>query len=63
MSCDFDADGFEWIDCNDAEQSTLSFIRRAPQSPAMVLVVCNFTPVPEPGSRSGFHAVAGGRRF
>src|SRR5690242_8250477 len=26
---DFDWHGFEWIDCNDADRSVLSFIRRA----------------------------------
>ena len=25
---DFDQSGFEWIDCNDAEQSVLSFLRK-----------------------------------
>ncbi|MBK8742441.1 MAG: alpha amylase C-terminal domain-containing protein [Betaproteobacteria bacterium] len=42
---DFDAAGFEWIDCNDAETSVLSFLRRPREGPP-VLVVCNFTPVP-----------------
>ena len=42
---DFDAAGFEWIDCHDAEKSVLSFLRR-PRAGPPVLVVCNFTPVP-----------------
>ncbi|MEO8508363.1 MAG: alpha amylase C-terminal domain-containing protein, partial [Betaproteobacteria bacterium] len=42
---DFDPAGFEWIDCNDAEASVLSFLRRPREGPP-VLVVCNFTPVP-----------------
>ncbi len=43
---DFSADGFEWIDCNDTESSTLSFLRKGKAPDDMVLVVCNFTPVP-----------------
>ena len=42
---DFDAAGFEWVDCRDAEASVLSFLRR-PRTGPPVLVVCNFTPVP-----------------
>jgi 1,4-alpha-glucan branching enzyme len=56
---DFDWHGFEWIDCNDADSSVLSFIRRAKDSADFLVVVANFTPVlrenyrvgvPEPGS-------------
>ena len=36
--------GFEWIDCNDAKQSVVSFVRRARDADDFVLVVCNFTP-------------------
>jgi 1,4-alpha-glucan branching enzyme len=39
-------EGFEWIDCNDAESSTLSFLRKAQSADDAILVVCNFTPVP-----------------
>ena len=55
---DFDWHGFEWIDCNDADSSILSFLRRAKDPGAFILVVANFTPVqrdvyrvgvPEPG--------------
>src|SRR5271157_1023165 len=42
---DFDPAGFEWIDCNDAATSTLSFIRKARSTGEIILVVCNFTPV------------------
>ena len=42
---DFDQSGFEWVDCNDSDQSVLSFLRR-PRGGEPVLVVCNFTPVP-----------------
>ena len=43
---DFDQSGFEWVDCNDSEQSVLSFLRRPRAGGAPVLVLCNFTPVP-----------------
>jgi 1,4-alpha-glucan branching enzyme len=42
---DFDQSGFQWVDCNDNEQSVLTFLR-LPRVGAPVLVVCNFTPVP-----------------
>jgi 1,4-alpha-glucan branching enzyme len=38
--------GFAWIDCNDAELSAVSFLRQGQSPQALVLVVCNFTPVP-----------------
>jgi 1,4-alpha-glucan branching enzyme len=43
---DFDAPGFQWIDCQDAQNSVVSFVRRARSSTSTVLVVCNLTPVP-----------------
>ncbi|MHB8668085.1 MAG: 1,4-alpha-glucan branching protein GlgB [Burkholderiales bacterium] len=43
---DFDQSGFEWVDCNDSEQSVLTFLRKPRGGGAPVLVVCNFTPVP-----------------
>jgi 1,4-alpha-glucan branching enzyme len=48
---DFDAEGFEWIDANDADQSVLTFLRKA--GDRLVLVACNFTPVPREGYRVG----------
>jgi 1,4-alpha-glucan branching enzyme len=42
---DFEPTGFEWVDCHDADQSILSFVRQ-PRAGAPVLAVCNFTPVP-----------------
>jgi 1,4-alpha-glucan branching enzyme len=49
---DFDADGFAWIDCCDAANSVVAFVRRAPAAPP-VLVVCNYTPVPRQQYRIG----------
>jgi 1,4-alpha-glucan branching enzyme len=42
---DFSPEGFEWIDYQDAQNSTLSFIRKAHASRDFVLVVLNFAPV------------------
>jgi 1,4-alpha-glucan branching enzyme len=50
---DFVAEGFAWVDCRDATNSVAAFLRRAPESGAVVLVVCNFTPVPRYGYRLG----------
>ncbi len=43
---DFSADGFEWIDFHDSEQSIISFIRKGRNTDDIVLIVCNATPVP-----------------
>ena len=40
---DFDWSGFEWINCNDNENSVISFIRKAADG-SFVIAVCNFTP-------------------
>jgi len=49
---DFFQDGFNWIDCNDAERSLLVFQRRA-RSGQHVVVALNFTPVPRHRFRIG----------
>ncbi len=43
---DFSYEGFEWADFKDYEQSVISFLRKSRGEKEMVLVVCNFTPVP-----------------
>ncbi|KPV40072.1 glycogen branching protein [Thiohalorhabdus denitrificans] len=48
---DFQEQGFEWIDCHDADQSTLSFLRR--DGDRLVVGAFNFTPVPREGFRLG----------
>ena len=50
---DFVPGGFEWIDHNDAEHSTLSFIRRGVDGQSCIVVVCNFTPSPHANFRLG----------
>jgi 1,4-alpha-glucan branching enzyme len=48
--------GFAWMDCADAEQSVVSFVRRARDPGDFVLVVCNLTPVPRHRYRVGVPA-------
>ena len=50
---DCSPEGFEWIDCTDAEGSVLSFIRKGRGTDSIVLVVCNFTPVHRRNYRVG----------
>jgi 1,4-alpha-glucan branching enzyme len=50
---EFEPDGFEWVDCHDADNSTLSFLRRSRGTGEVILVVCNFTPVPRMNYRIG----------
>ncbi|HED12491.1 MAG TPA: 1,4-alpha-glucan branching protein GlgB [Gammaproteobacteria bacterium] len=44
---DFSQAGFQWLDCDDADQSVISFLRRDQQG-GFVVVVLNLTPVPRP---------------
>jgi 1,4-alpha-glucan branching enzyme len=55
---EFDWMGFQWIDCNDADNSVLSFLRRGRDPGDLMVVIVNATPVvrgdyrigvPEPG--------------
>jgi hypothetical protein len=50
---DFDPAGFDWIDCNDPDQSTFSFLRYSEGGAEAVAAVFNFTPVPRHGFRLG----------
>jgi 1,4-alpha-glucan branching enzyme len=45
--------GFEWIDCDDADSSTVTLIRKGKSSSTIILVACNFTPVPRYSYRLG----------
>jgi 1,4-alpha-glucan branching enzyme len=45
--------GFAWVDCNDTENSVVSFLRQGLSSQQSVLVVGNFTPVPRFNYRIG----------
>lgn len=55
---EFEEEGFEWIDTQDAASSIISFLRKSNNPEDTLLIVCNFTPisrenyrigVPEPG--------------
>lgn len=50
---DFDRNGFQWIDCNDNDNSIISFIRKAEDSDDYLIVICNFTPNAKEGYRIG----------
>ncbi|HMM76594.1 MAG TPA: 1,4-alpha-glucan branching protein GlgB [Gammaproteobacteria bacterium] len=49
---DHATEGFRWIDCDDALNSTLAYLRLARDGSPLV-VLLNFTPVPRPGRRYG----------
>jgi 1,4-alpha-glucan branching enzyme len=48
---DFDPQGFEWLDCNDTDQSVLSYMRHGDGE--TLIIVLNFTPVPRELYRIG----------
>ncbi len=50
---DFSQNGFEWIDSSDWENSVVAFLRKGHLPEDVVLVVCNFTPVPRHNYRVG----------
>ncbi len=50
---DSEPKGFEWMDFRDSDLSVLSFIRRGKSTDDIILVVCNFTPVPRKNYRIG----------
>ncbi|MGH7966811.1 MAG: 1,4-alpha-glucan branching protein GlgB [Candidatus Binatia bacterium] len=50
---DCDVTGFAWVDCNDSDHSVLSFLRRGRSANDLLLVVCNFTPLPRHNYRVG----------
>lgn len=45
FECDHSWKGFEWIDCHDAENSVISFLRKAENPEDFLIFVANFTPV------------------
>jgi len=51
---DFDHDGFEWISCNDTDQSVLAYMRKSGND--TIIVVLNFTPVVRHDYRVGVPA-------
>ena len=50
---DNQAEGFEWIDCNDAAASIISFMRKAKTTKEVMVCVLNFTPIVRQNYRVG----------
>ena len=50
---DCNAEGFEWIDCSDNEQSVIAFLRRGHKDDSVVISVCNMTPLIRDNYRIG----------
>ncbi len=50
---DADPAGFSWVDANDWEDSVVTFLRRGRDEADVVLIGCNFTPVPRHNYRAG----------
>jgi 1,4-alpha-glucan branching enzyme len=50
---DFDWRGFDWLESHDNENSVFAFLRRGLDPHNVVVVVCNFTPVPRYEYRVG----------
>ncbi|MCX6545768.1 MAG: 1,4-alpha-glucan branching protein GlgB [Acidobacteria bacterium] len=53
---DVTPEGFSWIDCNDHDNSVVSFLRRARAPEDFTAFVLNFTPVPRRAYRVGVPA-------
>jgi 1,4-alpha-glucan branching enzyme len=56
---DYEYGGFSWLDPDDSDHSVLTFFRRGDGAGDLILVACNFTPVPRPEYRIGVPEVAG----
>jgi 1,4-alpha-glucan branching enzyme len=50
---DTESAGFEWIDCNDADSSVVSLLRKGRADDSAIVIVCNFTPVARRNYRLG----------
>ena len=50
---DFTNQGFEWINCTDAQESIISFVRKDEHDTENIVVISNFTPVPKYMHRVG----------
>jgi 1,4-alpha-glucan branching enzyme len=47
--CDTQPAGFQWIDCNDSDNSVVSMVRRGADPDEFVVAVFNFTPIVRDG--------------
>ncbi|WP_018248545.1 1,4-alpha-glucan branching protein GlgB [Orenia marismortui] len=50
---DFSYDGFEWISCDDVDNSVLSFVRKGKKPDELIVCVFNFTPMERHNYRLG----------
>ncbi|HEX4266816.1 MAG TPA: 1,4-alpha-glucan branching protein GlgB [Steroidobacteraceae bacterium] len=50
---DFTPNGFQWIDCNNSDESVLVYLRTGNDPADVALIACNFTPVPRDNYRIG----------
>lgn len=50
---DLNNNGFEWIDCQDSDQSVLCYLRKGENESDSIVIACNFTPVPRWNYRIG----------
>ena len=53
---DFSWQGFEWISCDDKDNSVIAFVRHGKKKDDFLLAVCNFTPEAHEGYRIGMPA-------
>ncbi len=51
---DFEWEGFEWVDCHDAQHSVMVYLRKAGED--FLVVALNFTPIPRTSYRVGVPA-------
>ncbi|RNC87140.1 MAG: 1,4-alpha-glucan branching protein GlgB [Winogradskyella sp.] len=49
----FSAEGFEWIDYNDSENSVLVYIRKGNKKTDDLVIACNMTPIPRENYKIG----------
>lgn len=45
-SRDLDEEGFDWIDCENVEESVLAFLRKGDKESEQMVIILNFTPTP-----------------
>jgi 1,4-alpha-glucan branching enzyme len=50
---DFYGEGFAWVDYHDYESNVISYLRRGRKPEDVILVVCNFSPVPRYNYNAG----------
>jgi len=53
---DFSPEGFQWLQCDDWQNSVFAFVRHGKQAGDMIVCAMNFTPIPRPNYRIGVPA-------